>query len=251
MRELPGPSSVLLCLCFQHVLSWTDYQYVGVASYTRTRSDGSLSQEVVVLVNEAVFAYFDPTQETFVLRPSASAGFGVLDAAERVYCVSEVTKSFPRQQDYLERLTEKTGSARPPKASPSVSIYTHFPATAGARNVLYCYATGFYPGDIEISVLLNGRPFPGKVVTSDLVYGEDWTFRVFKYTNVTPQPGEEYACLVKHSSMAEPKTISWRPEEPPDSVAPPPWTWAASVAVGAAVGGLISLLMLKRSCFWQ
>lgn len=94
--------------------------------------------------------------------------------------------------------------------SPSVNVYSHVPAMEASPNYLYCYATGFYPGDIEISFLLNGRPFPGPTESSDLVYGQDWTFRVFKYISILPHPGEEYACLVNHSSIAQPKITYWR-----------------------------------------
>lgn len=90
-----------------------------------------------------------------------------------------------------------------PPARPSVQVYTEFPEEQGKVNTLYCYATGFYPGDIEMNIFVNGVNVKGE--TSDLMYGEDWTFRVYKYATITPEPGDEYKCEVKHSSMPEPK----------------------------------------------
>lgn len=88
-------------------------------------------------------------------------------------------------------------------------MYTEFPEEEGKANVLYCYATGFYPGDIEINLFLNGHKSIVKVETSDLIYSKDWTFRVYKYMTITPRTGDEYTCEVRHSSMAEPKIKTW------------------------------------------
>lgn len=67
------------------------------------------------MVNEAVFVYFNATEETFQLRPSASAGFTVLEAAQRMGCVREVTNAFKPQKHYLKKLTDQTSGAKPPK----------------------------------------------------------------------------------------------------------------------------------------
>lgn len=72
--------------------------------------NGSMDQAVVVLVNEAIFAYFDHTKQTFVLRPSASAGFSVLEKRDSTFCLTEVIKGFPRQEKYVKKLKEETRS---------------------------------------------------------------------------------------------------------------------------------------------
>lgn len=74
--------------------------------------NGSTDQAVVVLVNEATFAYFDQAKKTFVLRPSASAGFSVLEGTDRSFCMYEVLAGFHRQSDYLEKLKEETKSSK-------------------------------------------------------------------------------------------------------------------------------------------
>ncbi|XP_030620982.1 boLa class II histocompatibility antigen, DQB*0101 beta chain [Chanos chanos] len=188
---------------------WTDYQRINVLAYSRMGDNGSVDQDVVVQVNGATFAYFDKVKDTFVLRPHASAGFSVLEDTDQSFCKTEVLKGFFRQTQYLHKLKEETKSAKSPLVSPSVNMYSQFPDAQGKQNYLYCYATGFYPGDIEINFFLNGRPSAKKVMTSDLVYSEDWKYKLFSYIAITPQPGEEYACQVKHSSMLEPKVTTW------------------------------------------
>lgn len=89
-----------------------DYQTVNVLAYTRVMKNGSIDQSVVVLVNEATFAYFDQANKTFVLRPSASAGFSVLEDSDQSFCMNEVAAGFIRQTDYLEKLKQKTNSSK-------------------------------------------------------------------------------------------------------------------------------------------
>lgn len=75
--------------------------------------NGSMDQAVVVLVNDAIFAYFDHTKQTFILRPSASAGFSVLEKRSSTFCLSEVFKGFLRQAKYLESFKDDTQSSKP------------------------------------------------------------------------------------------------------------------------------------------
>lgn len=73
-----------------------------------------MEQGVLVLVNDAVFAYFNSTQNTFLLRPSAM-DFSVLEYYDSIYCLLQVTNSLPRQQDYLKKLIKQANGAKPPK----------------------------------------------------------------------------------------------------------------------------------------
>ncbi|XP_026118572.1 patr class II histocompatibility antigen, DO beta chain-like [Carassius auratus] len=225
------------------ITMWTDYQTVNVLAYTRMMENGSTDQAVVVLVNEATFAYFDQAKNTFVLRPSASAGFSVLEGSDRSFCMYEVLAGFYRQTDYLEKLKQETNSSKSLLVRPSVNVYTEFPEEQGKVNVLYCYATGFYPGDIEINFYLKGQKSTVKAETSDLMYGEDWTFRVYKYMNMTPQYGDKYTCEVRHSSMVEPKMTEWSPEF---SVSTSHLYWAYSLPPSILLGIMVSVLIVRR-----
>ncbi|XP_052006627.1 HLA class II histocompatibility antigen, DP beta 1 chain isoform X1 [Xyrauchen texanus] len=229
----------ILLLFPQTITMWTDYHTVNVLAYTRMTGNGSMDQAVVVLVNETVFAYFDQAKNTFVLRPSATAGFSVLETRDSKFCLWEVLKGFTRQAEYLKKFREETRSSKPLLARPSVNMYTQFPEEQGKTNMLYCYATEFYPGDIEINFFLNGVMVKGE--TSDLMYKKDWTFRVYKYMNITPTPGNEYICEVKHSSMTEPKLTVWRPEL---SESHPYWAYTP---VGVLLGTIVSILIFRKT----
>ncbi|KAL1263635.1 hypothetical protein QQF64_006374 [Cirrhinus molitorella] len=233
---------VLILLLSPQINMWTDYQTVNVLAYTRMMENGSTDQAVVVLVNEATFAYFDQANKTFVLRPSASAGFSVLEDNDQSFCMYEVVAGFIRQTDYLEKLKQETNSSKSLLVRPSVNVYAEFPEEQGKVNILYCYAIGFYPGDIEINFYLNGQKSTVKAETSDLMYGEDWTFKVYKYMNITPQYGDEYTCEVRHSSLSEPKMTEWRPAF---SASTSHLYLAYSLPLGILLG-IMAMLILRR-----
>ncbi|XP_077073601.1 uncharacterized protein LOC143724435 [Siphateles boraxobius] len=250
MEILIVRASVLTLLLYPPIITmWTDYHTVNVLAYTRMMGNGSMDQAVVVLVNDSVFAYFDQENKTFALRPSASAGFSVLEKRDSIFCLGEVTKGFYRQAEYLEKLKEETNSSMPLLVRPSVNVYTEFPEEEGKANVLYCYATGFYPGDIEINFFQNGRKSIVKVKSSDLMYSKDWTFRVYKYMTITPRTGDEYTCEVRHSSMAEPTMKAWRPEF--SAAHTSHLYWACSLALGILLGIMTSVLILRRTWHCQ
>lgn len=75
--------------------------------------NGSMEQAVIVLVNDAIFAYFNQTNQTFILRPSASAGFSVLEKRSSTFCLNEVFKGFLRQAKYLESFKDATRPSKP------------------------------------------------------------------------------------------------------------------------------------------
>ncbi|XP_066528711.1 uncharacterized protein zmp:0000001138 [Hoplias malabaricus] len=239
-------SLIIFVLQAPAILLWTDYQTVNIQAYTRTRANGSLDQAVVVLVNEATFAYFDKANNTFILRPAATSGFSVLEDANQSFCMYEVLHGFHRQELYLSKLKEQTQASRPPLVRPSVNVYTHFPVEEGKANVLYCYATGFYPGDIELNFYLNGHQSVEEGVMSDLMYAEDWTYRVYKFITITPRPGEEYVCEVKHSSLNEPKMSMWRPEF--TAFTPGSWWIFGLMAMASILCGIIlSAILIRRN----
>ncbi|XP_043112131.1 boLa class II histocompatibility antigen, DQB*0101 beta chain [Puntigrus tetrazona] len=234
---------ISILLLSPQITMWTDYQTVNVLAYTRMTENGSVDQAVVVLVNDAPFAYFDQANKTFILRPSASAGFSVLESSDQSFCMYEVLAGFNRQTDYLEKFKQQTNSSKALLVPPSVNVYTEFPQQQGKVNVLYCLATGFYPADIEINFYLNGQRSTAKAETSDLMYGEDWSFRVYKYMNITPQRGDKYACEVRHSSMAEPKMAEWRPEF---SASTSHLYWICALLLGMLLGITVSVLIVRR-----
>ncbi|XP_056616992.1 class II histocompatibility antigen, B-L beta chain [Triplophysa dalaica] len=240
MMSIKMLRALVLNLLFpQTIITWTDYHAVNVLAYTRKKGNGSMDQGVVVLVNDAIFAYFDQKKQTFILRPSSSAGFSVLEKRSGTFCLTEVFKGFLRQAKYLEKFQDDAQSSEPLLARPSVEVYTEFPEEQGKVNTLYCYATGFYPGDIEMDLFVNGVNVKGE--TSDLMYGQDWTYRIYKHVTIAPEPGDKYKCEVKHSSIPEPKVTVWVPEFSESHL-----YWVYTLFLSILLGITVCVYILRR-----
>lgn len=94
------------------------------------------------------------------------------------------------------------------ESTPQIQVYTRHPPEDGKPNFLNCYVSKFHPPQIEIELLKNGEKI-NKVEQSDLAFSKDWTFYTLVHTEITPNSYDTYACRVKHTTLPEPKTVTW------------------------------------------
>ncbi|XP_074863189.1 beta-2-microglobulin [Carettochelys insculpta] len=94
---------------------------------------------------------------------------------------------------------------------PKIHVYSRHPVENGKTNVLNCYIEGFYPPNIEVSLLKNNEQMDG-VQMSDLSFGDDWTFQRLLHVQFVPNGKDVYDCEVKHSALPAPKKIRWEPD---------------------------------------
>nr|XP_020763781.1 DLA class II histocompatibility antigen, DR-1 beta chain-like isoform X4 [Odocoileus virginianus texanus] len=73
----------------------------------------------------------------------------------------------------------------PLPVEPAVTVYPAKTRPLRQHNLLVCSVNGFYPGHVEIMVMLE----------------------------VVPQGGEVYACHVEHPSLMNPITVEWRAQD--------------------------------------
>ncbi|KAM3828411.1 beta-2-microglobulin [Vipera latastei] len=98
--------------------------------------------------------------------------------------------------------------AEPVERQPDVQVYSRHPISAGKSNTLHCFAEGFHPPKINVTLLKNNVELPN-VKQSDLSFKEDWTFQLLTYATVVPNGNDEYACKVEHQTLKVPKIVKW------------------------------------------
>ncbi|ETE56932.1 Rano class II histocompatibility antigen, A beta chain, partial [Ophiophagus hannah] len=79
---------------------------------------------------------------------------------------------------------------------------------ASPNILLLCTAMGFYPLEIEVQWLKNGRWEEGMAFSEELQNG-DWTYQLQVMLETQPQRGDLYACQVGHTSLEAPITVQW------------------------------------------
>ncbi|KAM9759299.1 rano class II histocompatibility antigen, A beta chain-like [Menidia menidia] len=79
----------------------------------------------------------------------------------------------------------------------------------GRDPVLACSAYDFYPKNIKLTWLLNGREVGEGVTGGAPTSNEDWTYQVHSYLELRPRPQDRITCVVEHASLMEPKIYQW------------------------------------------
>ncbi|XP_063147205.1 uncharacterized protein LOC134488789 [Candoia aspera] len=143
-------------------------------------------------------------------------------------------------------------SASPP-AKPTVTISPTKADPASPNTILLCTTTGFYPLEIDIRWLKNGRPEKEGVTFGEELQNGDWTYQHQVMLETRPERGDVYACQVGHASLEAPVTIQWEPRSS-NSARSKLWTGAVGAVLGVAflaVGLSLYLKSKKATSFQQ
>ncbi|KAF3859456.1 hypothetical protein F7725_021855, partial [Dissostichus mawsoni] len=92
-----------------------------------------------------------------------------------------------------------------------VGLLSVLPSTSkdgkiGEPNTFICHVKGFYPPEISIQVLRNGKEIPGAKQT-DLAFEENWHYHLTKHVPFTPSQDDKYSCVVIHLGTS--KEYTW------------------------------------------
>uniref|UniRef100_A0A670ZT03 Ig-like domain-containing protein n=1 Tax=Pseudonaja textilis TaxID=8673 RepID=A0A670ZT03_PSETE len=116
---------------------------------------------------------------------------------------------------------------------------------ASPNTILLCTATGFYPLEIEIQWLKNGKLEEGGVAFGEELQNGDWTYQLQVMLETQPQRGDVYTCQVGHVSLEAPITVQWGK---PLSARSKLWTGIMGAVIGVTflAVGLLSYLKSKK-----
>ncbi|XP_039200358.1 DLA class II histocompatibility antigen, DR-1 beta chain-like [Crotalus tigris] len=103
--------------------------------------------------------------------------------------------------------TAKTGQMVGRRAKPTVSISPTKLDPTSPHTILLCIARGFYPVEIKVRWLKNGRPEEEGVAFRDELQNGDWTYQLQVMLETQPQQGDVYTCQVEHASLEAPITV--------------------------------------------
>ncbi|KAK9405173.1 DLA class II histocompatibility antigen DR-1 beta chain-like [Crotalus adamanteus] len=95
------------------------------------------------------------------------------------------------------------------RAKPTVSISPTKLDPASPNTILLCIVRGFYPVEIEVRWLKNGRPEEEGVAFGEELQNGDWTYQLQVMLETQPQRGDVYTCQVEHASLEAPITVQW------------------------------------------
>ncbi|XP_029142774.1 DLA class II histocompatibility antigen, DR-1 beta chain-like [Protobothrops mucrosquamatus] len=130
------------------------------------------------------------------------------------------------------------------RAKPTVSISPTKLDPASPNTILLCTARGFYPVEIMVRWLKNGRPEEEGVAFGEELQNGDWTYQLQVMLETQPQRGDVYACQVEHASLEAPITVQWEPRSS-NSAKSKLWTGIVSAVIGVIFFAMGLSLYLK------
>uniref|UniRef100_A0A667XGT8 Ig-like domain-containing protein n=1 Tax=Myripristis murdjan TaxID=586833 RepID=A0A667XGT8_9TELE len=101
--------------------------------------------------------------------------------------------------------------------------------------MLVCSAYGFYPKQIRLTWLRNGKEVTSDVTSTEELPNGNWLYQIHSQLEYTPRPGEKIICMVEHASLMDPELYDWVPMMPESK-----WN---KIALGTA-GLLLGLVLL-------
>ncbi|OCT69258.1 hypothetical protein XELAEV_18040569mg, partial [Xenopus laevis] len=87
------------------------------------------------------------------------------------------------------------------KVSPKVKVSSS-ESESGIK--LHCRVYGFYPRDVEVKWIKNGRDEIYSEESAEILPNPDGTYQIRVSVEVTPEEGATYSCHVDHSSLENP-----------------------------------------------
>ncbi|XP_038638220.1 class II histocompatibility antigen, B-L beta chain-like [Scyliorhinus canicula] len=199
-------------------------------------------------INSIPFMFYDYGAQKFVLNGNVTDGIAELGQEEVTYYTERARGFNARLQIVTEEMIKLTNAKTIISKKPLVHIYTKENYAPHQSNILFCYAENFYPFEIDITFLINGRPFPGLVNSSQLVVEADWTFNILKYIRIDSEDGDTYSCQVNHMSLDEPMTVLMDQSDPQLHIGT--IVCAVGVIVGA-LGLMVGLYLVTKLCSRQ
>ncbi|XP_039200351.1 H-2 class II histocompatibility antigen, E-S beta chain-like [Crotalus tigris] len=130
------------------------------------------------------------------------------------------------------------------RAKPTVSISPTKLDPASPNTILLCIVRGFYPVEIKVRWLKNGRPEEEGVAFGEELQNGDWTYQLQVMLETQPQRGDVYTCQVEHASLKAPITIQWEPRSS-NSAKSKLWTGIVAAVIGVIFFAMGLSLHLK------
>nr|AGV52144.1 MHC class II beta antigen [Megalobrama amblycephala] len=100
------------------------------------------------------------------------------------------------------------------KVPPEVKLSSVTQASGRHPAMLMCSAYNFYPHQIQVSWMRDGKVVKSDVTSTEEMPNGDWYYQIHSHLEYTPKSGEKISCAVDHAGLTKPIIIDWDPSLP-------------------------------------
>ncbi|XP_035019473.1 H-2 class II histocompatibility antigen, E-S beta chain-like [Hippoglossus stenolepis] len=79
------------------------------------------------------------------------------------------------------------------------------------QRVLVCNVYNFYPKQIRVTWLRDGKNATSDVTSTDKLANGNWLYHIHSHLEYTPRLREKITCMVEHVSFKDPQLYDWDP----------------------------------------
>lgn len=96
-----------------------------------------------------------------------------------------------------------------PLVEPYVWLRSVDAADSRHPSMLVCSAYNFYPKQIKLTWLRDGKQTTTDVTSTEELPNGNWLYQIHSFLEYTPTPEEKISCMVEHASLRKPMIYDW------------------------------------------
>lgn len=96
-----------------------------------------------------------------------------------------------------------------PLVEPYVWLRSVDAADSRHPSMLVCSAYNFYPKQIKLTWLRDGKQTTTDVTSTEELPNGNWLYQIHSYLEYTPTPEEKISCMVQHATLMKPLIYDW------------------------------------------
>uniref|UniRef100_A0A3B4GVK2 Rano class II histocompatibility antigen, A beta chain-like n=1 Tax=Pundamilia nyererei TaxID=303518 RepID=A0A3B4GVK2_9CICH len=152
--------------------------------------------------NSTLGKYVGYTEKTKEIADNLNKNKGFLEHEKKNK--EKCRTNIPLVLDILSRPGETT-------YAPIVRLRLVESADSKHPGLFMCSAYNFYPKQIKLTWLRDGKEATSNVTSTDELPNGNWLYQIHSYIEISSKPGEKISCVVEHASLTEPKVYDWVP----------------------------------------
>uniref|UniRef100_A0A8C2L1G2 Ig-like domain-containing protein n=1 Tax=Cyprinus carpio TaxID=7962 RepID=A0A8C2L1G2_CYPCA len=163
---------------------------------------------------------------------------------DNVTILNQYTKGYLEKEcvDWLNKFREYGDEEIRKGSPPEVYVFAKRCTSDKTKLELTCFATGFYPKDVILSIRKYRSPLPeDKINSSGVRPNHDGTYQLKKTVIIQEDEKAEYDCVVNHRTLNGTIITKW------DGVCP---DCGGSLVIGIVIGAVLVIVLVGVVCLY-